>query len=186
LSAEADPMSALGGRVFEMAPSGPERSVAMTLDERAQKVRKELFARYDQLNALWLKAEERLTKHHVPRPVQCIYALPNTGEPEDQGLPEAVCLGLQKVKGKWRICYGVYWFSAQPDADWLPITECSAEIRVEAARHLPKLEKAAVESAEKFIPKVDEAIQQLAEALGKPDNLADLLAERAKLNGQTE
>ncbi len=159
----------------------------MTLDERAEKARKELFARYDQLNALWLKAEERLTRLHIPRPVQFIYASRSHHDPDFlPGDPECACLGLQKVKGKWRICYGEYYSCSQPDADWQPITECSAEVRVEAAKHLPGLEKAIVESAEKFIPKVDTAIKQLADALGQPDNLADLLAERAKLNGQTE
>lgn len=155
----------------------------MTLNQRAEKVRKELFARYDQLNALWLQAEERLTKHHVPRPVQYIYARYSRIVEDD---PEAVCLGLQKVKGKWRICYGECYACSQPGPDWLPITECSAEIRVAAAEHLSGLEHAAIESAEQFIPKVEMAIQKLTEALGQPDALAALLAERAKLNGHHE
>jgi hypothetical protein len=156
----------------------------MTLNQRAEKARKELFSRYDQLNALWEEAEERLTRYHVPCPVQHIYHH-SRGLQSDDG-PECVCLGLQKIKGKWRICYGEYFSCNQPDAEWQPITECSAEIRVEAARYLPGLENAVVESAEKFIPRVDSAIQALAEALGKPGNLAGLLAERAKLNGKEE
>ncbi len=158
----------------------------MTLKRRAEKARTELFARYDQLNALWLKAEERLTKNHVPLPVEHIYARYDSVEQQYYGVGGCECLGLQKIKGKWRICYGVYWFSSQPDADWVPITECSAETRVEAAKHLPGLEKAVIESAEKFIPRVDDAIQALTEALAQPDNLAYLLAERARLNGKAD
>ncbi|HEY7423556.1 MAG TPA: hypothetical protein VH682_04870 [Gemmataceae bacterium] len=158
----------------------------MTLEERAQKAREELFERYDQLNALWLKAEEHLTKYHIPCPVQFMYSYTPDDVRCNNEIPECECLGLQKVKGKWRICYGEYYSCNQPDADWQPITECSAEIRVRAARHLPGLEKAVVESAERFIPKVDSAIKQLAEILGQPADLANLLAERAKLNGQAE
>ncbi|HTU19587.1 MAG TPA: hypothetical protein VMG10_16115 [Gemmataceae bacterium] len=158
----------------------------MTLNERAQKARDELFVRYDKLNALWLKAEEQLTHLHIPRPAECIYRdyEPDYREPEFR---IAECLGLQKIKGKWRICYGEYALLSEPGpSDWTPITDCSAEIREEAAKHFPKLHKAVVESAEKFIPKVDSAIQHLAEALGDSANLNDLLAERAKLNGQAQ
>ena len=83
------------------------------------------FARYNQLNALWLQAEERLTKHHVPCPVQFSYEYSNPQEPWFDGV-ESRCLGLRKVKGKWRICYGEYFSCNQPDAEWQPITECSA------------------------------------------------------------
>lgn len=158
----------------------------MTLNERAQNAHDELFVRYDKLNALWLEAEEQLTQLHIPRPVECIY---HDYEPDsrDPNFRIAECLGLQKIKGKWRICYGAYDLSSEPEpSDWTPITDCSASIRVEAAEHLPKLRKAVVESAEKFIPKVDSAIMQLAEALDQSANLNDLLAERAKLNGQAE
>jgi hypothetical protein len=46
--------------------------------------------------------------------------------------------------------------------------------------------KAVVESAEKSIPKVDAATPRLPKVLGQPADLTDLLAERAKLNGQAE
>ena len=51
---------------------------------------------------------------------------------------------------------------------------------------LPGLEKAAAESAEWFIPQVDGAIQALTKALSQPENLADLLAERARFNGKID
>src|SRR5215471_9015545 len=132
----------------------------MKLEERAEKAREMLFSRYDTLNALWLQAEEQLTQLHVPRPVSHKYAAYDDG-----GLPSAITskyLGLQKVKGKWRICHGIYEEWWQPGPEWTPITECSAESRVEATKHLDDLRKAVVESAERFIPKVDEAINTLA------------------------
>jgi len=158
----------------------------MTLDQRAEIARKELFARYDQLNALWIKAEERLTKYHIPHAVEfnyCSYRIdyndPSAGEMLDY-------LSLQKVKGKWRICFGSCYYLGPGPSEWTPIVDCSAEIRVNAAKYLPGLETAVVESAERFIPRVDSAIRALIHALAQPDNLAELLAERAKLNGQAE
>ena len=162
----------------------------MTLDQRAQKLREELFPRYDRLNAFWQKVEEQLTEFHIPRPVEFPYRKrridwcdPDAGEVRE-------CLGVQRVKGKWRICHASYVDDyrgpPEPDITWVPIIECSAEIRVRAATHVPGLKKAIIESAEKFIPKVDEAIQALAEALGEDGNLAELLAERAKLNGKAK
>jgi len=153
---------------------------------RADKAQKELFTRYDQLNALWLKAEERLTKYHIPRSVEHIYRECLIDERDPGSGPVWDCLGLQKVKGKWRICWGSYCYSDPEPSVWTPITECSAEIRVGAAMHLPGLEEAVVKSAETFIPRVDGAIQALADAIAQPDPLASLLAERAKLNGRHE
>jgi hypothetical protein len=72
--------------------------------------------------------------------------------------------------------------------DWHYVDKdlCSGEVRADAAKHLPGLEKAVVESAERFVPKVDEAIKALSEALGEDGNVAALLAERAKLNGKAK
>lgn len=95
-------------------------------------------------------------------------------------------LGLRKIRGKWRICYCLYYYDAFPDReDWTPITECSAEIRVEAARHVEALREAIVKSAEGFISRVDKAISRLATTVGlttSPES-QDGLVERAKLNG---
>ena len=156
----------------------------MTLEERAESARETLFGRYDELNALWLQAEEQLTQFHIPRPVYHQF-----DEYQDPGNPPGAMtskyLSLQKVKGKWRICYGLCDDWCDHDYGWTPITECSAQVRVEAARHLEKLREKVVKSAEDFIPKVDEAIKTLAAAVGRTVNIEsrDLLTERAKLNG---
>jgi len=158
----------------------------MTLIERARKVRETLCGRYEQLNALWLRAEEELTRLHIPRPVGCDYRQ-YLDDPHDDNTLICECLGIQKVKGKWRICHATYPAYSAPElcGGWTPITECSVETRVRAASHLPKLREAIVKSAENFVPQVDDAIDELKKALNVPDDhLRALLAERAKLNGR--
>jgi hypothetical protein len=161
----------------------------MTLTDRANQARETLFGRYDQLNALWLQAEEQLAKLHIPRPVCHVY-LSYEEDHERRESQVEYCLGLQKVKGKWTICHAIHYpFYGHPDdePEWIPITDCSAEVRVRAAKHLPQLREAVVKSAEDFIPKVDEAIHHLRTALNVPDeHLQALLAERAKLNGKAK
>ena len=158
----------------------------MTLTERDRKVRQTLYPRYDELNALWLLAEEELTRFHIPRPVEVKYR-EYLDDPYDDNTVTYQCLGIQKVKGKWRICHATYpaYSDAELCGGWTPITECSVETRLQAASHLPELREAVVKSAEDFVPKVDEAIDELKNALNVPDeHLRALLAERAKLNGR--
>lgn len=138
----------------------------MTLTERAENARKTLFGRYDQLNALWLRAEEELTRLHIPRSVEFCY---QTYTNEDGSYDEEY-LGVQKNKGTWKICHGCSDGSpVEVCSGWTPITDCSAETRVRAAKYLPQFREAVVNSAETFIPKVDEAISQLRSALNVPD-----------------
>lgn len=136
------------------------------LEERVQTARDELFPRYDALNALWLKVEEQLTATHIPRPVVRAYshALDPNGSSDSDEIHD--CLGLQKIRGKWRICYSLFYDTNPIYEDWKPITECSAHIRVEAAKHVEVFRKAIVDSAESFIPHVDDAIDRLATFLG--------------------
>ncbi len=158
----------------------------MTLIERARQVRETLYGRYDELNALWFQAEQELTKLHIPRPVECQYR-EYLDDLYDNNSRTCESLGVQKVKGKWRICHAVYLAYSSPEdcSGWTPITDCSVETRVEAAKHLPKLRDAVVKSAEDFVPQVDSAIDELKKALSVPDeHLRALLAERAKFNGK--
>ena len=157
----------------------------MTLEERAKIARDSLFHQYDELNALWLQAEEQLTQFHIPRPVFYPYAHYHAPDNPPDALTSKY-LALEKVKGKWRICAGLYDEWCDRDYGCTPITECSAHIRVEAAKHLDKLRAKVVESAEDFIPKVDEAIKKLAAAVGRQAGVdsRDLGTKHAKLNGQ--
>jgi hypothetical protein len=160
--------------------------MATSLDSRAEKARTALFERYDQLNALWDTAEKQITKFHIPRPVCYEYDSlchfdPQFGEEPYGG----ICLGVQKVKGEWRICHGYYHYNdPNDDHDWKPISECSAEIRVSAVDHIAELRQRVVETAEKFIPLVDTAIETLRSFVDT--DIKGLLAERAKLNGRAK
>ncbi len=158
----------------------------MALIERARQARETLYGRYDQLNALWLQAEEELAKLHIPRPVKYSYHCTDY----DNGGYDGQYLAIQKIKGSWKICHGSFrghqCEEVEEFSGWTPITDCSVETRVEAANHLAKLQKAIVKSAEDFILEVDEAIDELKKALSVPDeHLRALLAERAKLNGNS-
>lgn len=158
-----------------------------TLEARAKNARQSLFQRYDQLNALWEKAEEQITKFHIPRPVCYEYEALCAFQYGEEEPYEGCCLGVQKVKGKWRICHGTYYYCAPPgddEPDWKPIIECSAEVRASAVEHLEGLREKVVESAEKFVPVVEEAIEKLRRFV--KDDVKELLAERAKLNGRAK
>lgn len=159
--------------------------MALNLSERATAAREALFHRYDELNALWTQAEEQLTKLHVPHGVECYY---RDWEEAGGQFSAYAHLGLQKLGGKWRICHG-YSCDADPEQsiDWIPITDCAADVRVAAAPHVALLREAVVKSAEEFVPKVDAAIAELRKELRTGDeHLKSLLAERAKLNGKAK
>jgi hypothetical protein len=139
-----------------------------------------LFDRYDRLNSLWEQAEKQLISLHVPRPVRHAYFSYPVRDGSSTYLNH--CLGLQKVKGSWRICYVLdYDYSHDdPEPDWTPILDCSATIRVHAAPHLPGLRSAVFASSEKFIPEVDKAIDALAKGLAEAGDPAN----RFKMNGK--
>lgn len=158
--------------------------MALTLNKRAEDARTALFERYDELNALWTQAEEQITKLHIPCGVECFY-YSWADDPQTDYENNHFVLGIQKIGGKWRICHGYCCDSGgQEVSDWTAITECSAETRVRAAPHLSKLREEVVMTAERFIPRVDKAINELRESMKPSADIKDLLAERAKLNGK--
>jgi hypothetical protein len=151
-----------------------------TMLERAAAAKQALFQRYDELNALWIDAEDQINQLHIPVSVSHIcYSYGQCDELSE-------CLGLQKVKGKWRICHATFHDQFPEDEEWTPIVECSALIRVNFTKYLEGFREKVVRSAEEFIPKVDEAIAMMRKAVNSPqdENLKAMLAERAKLNGK--
>ena len=165
-----------------------KKSKALTA--RSRETTEALYARYDQLNELWIQAEKLLTQAHVPEPVFFAYDEPWYREPTAQEEPVATfCLGLLKVKGKWRICHGSRPFKlTDQEPDWNLITECSASERVMAAEHLPALYERVIESAKEFVQTVDTAIADLRRSVSmmSSEDLQEAPAERAKVNGQGE
>jgi hypothetical protein len=149
-----------------------------SLSVRAEKAQEALFQRYDELNKLWKEAEKQLSRWHVPKPVQL-----DIGS-DDPAINYFLYFG--KDGGKWRIYYG--WESTINDDEneIKLIDKCSAEDRVRLAKHLPALREKVVESAEKFVQRVDRTIAKMKEELATMDkeHLKSLLSERAKLNGK--
>jgi hypothetical protein len=141
----------------------------MTLIDRAQQAREALYARYDKLSALWIKAEEELVKFHIPRPVTCECLEYEDSHDANARICEA--LGVQKINGNWRICHSVYPLGSKPESTgWTPITECPVETRVLMTELLPDLRADVVKSAEEFIPEVDKAIEELEKTLARLPN----------------
>jgi hypothetical protein len=163
--------------------------VTNSLDHRSKKANQEIFHRYDRLNSLWTEVEKYLTRDHIPCPVEITYR--SYAPDEDHANHGWDCcndlLGLQKIKGQWRVCHG-FRDDRWPDADagWTPIADCSGVVRSVCAKHVVALEKAIIESAESFIPVVDAAIAELEGFLivPNPSELAEMLTERSRLNGR--
>lgn len=153
------------------------------LETRAEKCRVTLYEKYKSLNELWEKAEEQLTKYHLPRAVGHEYFTECDEQYRDAPVA-GHCIGVQKIKNEWRLCHGVYSYnSPDQEANWKPIVECSATLRTQLVKHLPALREAIVTSAEQFVPVVDNAISALERFLYL-GSVSELLAERHKLNGK--
>ncbi len=143
----------------------------MTLDERNDKVNEVLATQYSQLNASIEAFEEHLRSMALGRNVKCVY---HKWEVEDANGP--VCdgfrlLGMVKLNGQWRLCHAVHYvtFSGEEgDVEWKPLVESSLEDRLWACKHLTKLREAVVESKEKLVPMLEEAIGAIAAALPGP------------------
>lgn len=145
--------------------AGKHQGGEKPLDERNERARKALAARYDLLNQKWADAEKMLKSMQVPRSVWIEY----DSEPVDPQRPGewqiCYCLGLVKYRGDWRLCHGTYDTSEGGPDNWKPVVDCSVEQRVAAAPHIGKLRERLVESAEKYISKVDRAVAEMTEAL---------------------
>ncbi len=149
----------------------------MVPDQHDAQVRTALYERYDALNALYQRWEEKLSRFHIPRPVSFIYHAE-----EISGGERYYLLGVHRSQGKWCIVHACQdWHGVGDEPEWQKITECSAQDRVRAAPFMVKLEEMIPQAAEEFIAEADAAIQCLKSGLS---NMPELLAERAKLNGQ--
>lgn len=84
------------------------------------------------------------------------------------------CLGIARCRGERRLCIGSYTrdvcnqLQDPPETEpstWKPIAESSAAERVEAAEPIAERRREIVESAGRYIARVDEAVTHLARAL---------------------
>jgi hypothetical protein len=119
-----------------------------------------LKSRYDALNQKWDSFEAQLQHFLLPHTV-CV-----KWRSELLGLDPIEYihwLGLVKTKDGWRICAATT-MCGNPDEEypsWIPITERTADVRIEAVSHARDLREAVVQAAEEYGRKLDEAIKSL-------------------------
>jgi hypothetical protein len=149
-------------RIGEPSRNG-KPSLREPLSKRNEVVRNEIEKKLDHLTELWNAVEGKILSMQPPRHIRICYA---THYHEVPGMAEYECLGLQRHGNKWRVCYGwdADWNDQAPD--WRPIVDCSTEVRVEAAKHIEALMEEVVKSGNDYIPKIDEAVCSLENALG--------------------
>jgi hypothetical protein len=147
-------MPKIGNTSTNSKPANP------TLTERHNAAIETLATRYDALNEKFVAAENKLKALKPLRPAWVDY---DTTSQED-GPTYWDLLGLYKLDGKWRLVHAVdneLNDDGSGPYDLKPITECSIEIRIRAAKEVRRLHEEIVKQKESAIPKVEEAIAEL-------------------------
>ena len=133
--------------------------------QHEQQIIEALTGRYDQIEALWNKAEEDLKRFRIPHAVEHCYASDYEGYPTHYSL-----VWMRYGKG-WRICHEVRTAYSEIDekhpdeCEWKPIIECSLDVRLAMIPHFEALRKKVIEAAEKAVPTLDEAISSFRKIL---------------------
>jgi hypothetical protein len=149
-------------RIGEPSRNG-KQSFPEPLSKRNEAVRTEIEKRLDHLTELWNAVEAKVLSMQPPRHISHFFA-EHTFE---NGLSAYDLLGLQRHGGRWRVCYArAYEWNDDEAPDWRPIVDCSTEVRVQAANHIEPFMEEVVKSGKDYIPKVDEAVRSLENALG--------------------
>jgi len=132
----------------------------------------EVEAKLDRVNELWLRIEKKLLDRQPPRHITVEVSRRQTGE--DGDYLERHFLGIQKMHGKWRLCWAVDWpqyDEREPYPDipnnlpWKPITECDLETRIKMSDHVQKLRAEVDNTRTFFIPQLDRTISRLEDVL---------------------
>jgi hypothetical protein len=142
---------------------------SMTLEERNQEINKALETRFNQLNSAIEAHETKLVKMMVTRDAWVEYHSCEDN-PDNPSGAYKYYLGMIKERGAWRLCHGHAYESYigdRPDEgiDWKPLVDESVETRIKSAAHIDKLRAAIVESKERLVPELEDAIQTLAKSL---------------------
>lgn len=135
------------------------------------RLKSDLASRYDKLNELWRKAEDQLRQFMVPSEVVHVYETYVDHEDPDalqHNLATYNALGWVRCKGAWRLCHGVAEDKYSGEFYWVPITDCAIDRRKSVVQHFAKLRAQVVAAAAEAVPQLDDAIAQLADAIG-PD-----------------
>jgi hypothetical protein len=133
-----------------------------TLEQRNKQAEQALATRYDALNQHFTQAEQLLKSLKPPHNVWVYY---NHGGAEGMGHCES--LGMAKYQNKWRLCHK-YDYEDEENTAPVPIVECPIEVRIQAAKIVRQLREEIVKAKEDYVPKVDEAIKELADVCNTP------------------
>lgn len=111
---------------------------------------------FDELNKSWDQIEKFLRKQGILHEVEHQIG---TLDDLQYGAYASRLIGIQKRKGEWRVCYGVVHFQdPDEDAGWIPVTECTTDLRIELLEHVAGLFEELVKSNEKFVPEMEKAV----------------------------
>ena len=141
----------------------PSNGAVKMSDDRNQNANDGLSSLYDKLNESYEAAEKILKDMKMPLEARHEYRFVVDDDYDPQGQGTEFYLGFVKYDGKWQICHGTgrRYDTHDEGICWKPIRETAVEDRVRAASHLGKLKLALIDAKEKFIPKVDKAIQDI-------------------------
>jgi hypothetical protein len=129
--------------------------------EGEQQIIKSLKGRYDEIEALWNKAEEDLKRFRIPHGVQHCYF-----SDYESGWPEHHALWWMRYGKAWRIVheirtgYSEFDDKRQDECEWKPITECPLDLRLAMISEFENLRQKVIEAAEQAVPTLDEAISR--------------------------
>jgi hypothetical protein len=152
----------------------PTDTASAEFKARSKALRSETDKRLDRLTALWRKIETRLIGLQHPRHVWYEYYTGTSGNPENPDDYDCCYIGIAKFAGKWRLCHGESNRRWSSEISWRPITDCSVEERLRAAKCVGKLEAKIIESGEQTLPKLDEAISHLEQHLAMQELAAQV------------
>ena len=133
-----------------------------TLEERNKRAELVLAMRYDALNQQFTQVEQLLKSLKPPHDVWVTYDIGGY-----EGNSHWQLLGMAKHQNKWRLCHA-YDHEYEDRSDSAPIVECPIEVRIEAAKFVRQLREEIVKAKEDYVPKVDEAIKELADVCNTP------------------
>lgn len=143
------------------------------LIERNKAAIKQASPLLDKISKSWDDIEEFFRSQGILRGASIgygtIYEDPLEESPVGQDL-----LGIQKVKGAWRICVGSDMYR-RPDCspNWKPIGEASTQLRIDLLEHVHALFAAMVKSNEEYIKEIEEAARK-SQAVLSDLQIADL------------
>jgi hypothetical protein len=135
-------------------------------DDREEQIIEALKRRYDEIEALWNKAEADLKRFRVPRGVEHCY-----DSDYEHGFPIHCALWWVRHGKGWRICHEVRTAYSEVDekrpdeCDWKPIIECPVDLRLRMIPEFEHLRRKVIEEAENAVPKLDEAISSFRKLL---------------------